>query len=297
MVERFIKLQQPVCAALIELQRQDLMPQDNEVSTLEVYRAVMEPLAEITDSIGGEKHITFSAVRPLIYKLYNSYLKVNTSDASVGKEMKTVMCTKLLQYYNSETLGILNITALLDPRFKSLSFLEEVEKVSTRLNVQEKICSLLLESNSTSDDTSGPEAESTNEIGSSSTGATDVIDVTPAAKRKKKQSKFMELLSDMMSSVGSSRDQSVEDRAKSELLRYMEDSSYDGTVTLLQWWHQNKQRYPSLCKLALQYLTIPATSVPSERAFSISGHIVRAKRACLLPENVQMLVFLAENLP
>ena len=138
MVERFIKLQQPVCAALIEFQRQDLMPQDNEVSTLEVYRAVMEPLAEITDSNGGEKHITFSAVRPLIYKLYNSYLKVNTSDASVGKEMKTVMSTKLLQYYNSETLGILNITALLDPSFKSLSFLEEVEKVSTRLNVQEK---------------------------------------------------------------------------------------------------------------------------------------------------------------
>ena len=42
---------------------------------------------------------------------------------------------------------------------------------------------------------------------------------------------------------------------------------------------------------------MPVTSVLSERAFSISGHIVRAKRACFLPENVQMLVFLAENLP
>ena len=52
--------------------------------------------------------------------------------------MKTVMCTKLLQYYNSQTLDTLNNAALLDPRFKSLSFLEEVEKVSTRLNVQEK---------------------------------------------------------------------------------------------------------------------------------------------------------------
>ena len=60
---------------------------------------------------------------------------------------------------------------------------------------------------------------------------------------------------------------------------------------------ENKPRYPNLCKLALHCLTIPATSVPSEWAFSISGNIVRAKRACLLPEYVQMLVFLVENLP
>ena len=104
-----------------------------------------------------------------------------------------------------------------------------------------------------------------------------MIDVTPAAKRKK-QSKFMELLSDVMcSAAASSANQTVEDRAKIELQQYMEDSSYVDTVTPLKWWHHNKQRYPNLCKLALHYFTIPATSVPSERAFSISGHIVRAK--------------------
>ena len=41
---------------------------------------------------------------------------------------------------------------------------------------------------------------------------------------------------------------------------------------------------------------IPATSVPSERAFSIAGHIVNEKRACLLPETVNMMVFLGEIL-
>ena len=127
MVERFIKLQQSVCAALIELQRQDLMPHDNEVTTMEVYEAVMKPIADITDLIGGEKLFTFSAVRPLIYKLYNSYLKVNTTDNPVGKAMKPAMHNKLLQYYNKQTLDILNIAAFLDTRFKSLSFLEEVE--------------------------------------------------------------------------------------------------------------------------------------------------------------------------
>ena len=38
-------------------------------------------------------------------------------------------------------------------------------------------------------------------------------------------------------------------------------------------------------------------STPSERLFSTAGDIINAKRACLDPENVSMLCFLAENLP
>ena len=43
------------------------------------------------------------------------------------------------------------------------------------------------------------------------------------------------------------------------------------------------------------HLCVLATSVPSERVFSIAGQVVNARRACLLPDNVNMLVFLAEN--
>ena len=140
MVERFLVLQQPVCAALIELQRQDLMPHDSEVATMEVYRAIMKPIAYITDVIGGEKHVSISEVKPLIYKLRNCYLKINASEKSLEKAMKTAMCNKIVQYYdrNVQSSEILNIAALLDPRFKSLSFLEEEDRIATRLKVQEK---------------------------------------------------------------------------------------------------------------------------------------------------------------
>lgn len=44
------------------------------------------------------------------------------------------------------------------------------------------------------------------------------------------------------------------------------------------------------------WLYVPATSVPSERAFSPASHIINTEHACHLPSSVNMLVFLAENL-
>ena len=101
------------------------MPHDSEVATMEVYWAIMKPITDITDVIGKEKHISISAVRPLIYKLRNCYLKIYASERSLEKVMlevmKTAMCTKLLQYYdhNVKSSKILNIAAFLDLHFKS----------------------------------------------------------------------------------------------------------------------------------------------------------------------------------
>ena len=51
--------------------------------------------------------------------------------------MNTAIHAKLLQYYNSPTLNILNIAVFLDLHFKSSSFLEEKDQVLTNLTVRE----------------------------------------------------------------------------------------------------------------------------------------------------------------
>jgi len=61
--------------------------------------------------------------------------------------------------------------------------------------------------------------------------------------------------------------------------RYIADvitDRYDshGHLDPLVWWKQNATCYPYLASLARKYLTIPATSVPAERAFSLTGHIL-----------------------
>ena len=108
----------------------------------------------------------------------------------------------------------------------------------------------------------------------------------------------MTLLSDVLGTDAAERDAVPMDAAE---MAHREVANYVALGPAqdchpLEWWKENCQKLPLLAKLAKKYLCIPATSAPSERAFSLAGYIANQRRACLLPERVNMLVFLAENL-
>lgn len=64
---------------------------------------------------------------------------------------------------------------------------------------------------------------------------------------------------------------------------------------ILPFWKKHDGQFPYLRTVARKTLSICATSVASERLFSLSGHIVSRKRNALKPQMVNMLVFLAYN--
>ncbi|KAL2077895.1 hypothetical protein ACEWY4_025580 [Coilia grayii] len=72
--------------------------------------------------------------------------------------------------------------------------------------------------------------------------------------------------------------------------RYRSEPSISLEDCPLKWWSEHTAAYPSLAPLAKKYLATPATTVPCERLFSLSGHIVQKKRAALSADNVTRLV-------
>ena len=77
-----------------------------------------------------------------------------------------------------------------------------------------------------------------------------------------------------------------------EVSQYLHSNPMDQDLMLLLLWKKNQQFFPHLSILARKYLAIPASSVPSERVFSLAGNLVSKKRARMSPSNVDMFIFL-----
>ena len=64
------------------------------------------------------------------------------------------------------------------------------------------------------------------------------------------------------------QDEQTLSNAAIELDRYLSEHVLkDQNCDIFEWWKINKHWFPTLYKLTLKYLPIPATSVPSERVF------------------------------
>ena len=49
----------------------------HQIAALECYRAIMEPLVDITEAIGAQKRVTISAIWPLFHKQFKIHLKLS----------------------------------------------------------------------------------------------------------------------------------------------------------------------------------------------------------------------------
>lgn len=86
-----------------------------------------------------------------------------------------------------------------------------------------------------------------------------------------------------------------ERRVDMEIALYKQEQSISIDKNPLEWWKSNVCKYPLISLIARRYMSVQATSVASERVFSVAGDILTAKRSQLAAENVNKLVFLKQN--
>ncbi len=166
------------------------------------------------------------------------------------------------------------MASCLDPRFKM-----EFISADNKPRVKDKVASEMMECQE--------------EMTSCSTEVEhEVAETSHAKKAKKSLGSFFKL-----SGAAANGDSSVtlKDAVDAELSNYL-TPSIDKEQDPLAWWKTHSVSFPHLAKLACKYLSIPATSSPSERVFSASGNIITCQHSSLKPAMVDRLVFLAKNL-
>ncbi len=142
MIYRIVEQQQEISAVLaVDRSKWHLMPSDDDFKVLETL---------VTDALSGEKHVTSSAINPILKHLKEKILKQSESDDAFSTSIKQRILTDISKRYELQN-DLPDIATLLDPRFKD-RYLENKEDII--LQVKEEAITLL------SNTTSSPESES-----------------------------------------------------------------------------------------------------------------------------------------
>jgi hypothetical protein len=77
-----------------------------------------------------------------------------------------------------------------------------------------------------------------------------------------------------------------------EVTKYWNSNDAEESIQPLEWWKTHSTEYPNLSKLAIDYLSIQASSVPCEQLFSVAGQVLCKSRNRLAGESVRASICL-----
>ena len=260
-----------------------LLPDGAEWSVIEELINILEPFAIATTVLSGSSYGTISIVSPLIHK-FCSNLDRKDDDSDNIQQIKTTIRSDLKVRYTGDSAKMLQEAAYLDPRFKHLNFLSDDEKEDTIERIKVKMLLAAESEGSSSSDTSEAEARQSNES----------TDPQPPKKKKKNALNILFNGDDNETLTVPSTVTSTE-KVETELLRYSHEETLDFESDPLEWWKVKCTTYSMLSAQVKRMWTLPASSVRSEEIFSTAGNVLTLKRNRLLPEHVDMLVFLHAN--
>ena len=220
----------------------------------------------MTKRFSGETY-TMSWVLPLIFGMIDKSLASLPEDLAPVATVKDKLNSEIKRRFHLAKLNLSSYEVLvsaLDPRFRALRFLTEVQRSAVHHNVTEK----------------------------ASFGCDDS---PPASQPESTLSSKPAALSLENRLLGEEIDDSGYESITHEVYSYFAEKPIKRNDDPLAWWEVHSSRFPRLAVLAREIHCVPATSTPSERVFSISGIIVDKRRASQSPAMLNALVFLNRN--
>ncbi|KAK0153071.1 Zinc finger BED domain-containing protein 1 [Merluccius polli] len=287
MVCRAAEQQAPVAAVIMEKKLCHLELSTSEWTLMEQVRAVLKPFKTATEALSTDRFPTASAVLPLKYVLL-SHLKPSIGDSAAINDMKTKISTDLEKRYNhdKDAFMLLNTASYLDPHFHRLIHLDRDQQQEVRDKVKSELLVIAEDCGGYEEDEEGAAMAKGTQCTQEKTALSAMGDL------------FGNVYQDAESTDALGRPTvDIGNVLQQEMHIYESETPLPTDSDPLSWWKASgSSKYSHIAPLARRYLSIPGTSVRAERVFSTAGIIVNKKRSALDPENVDRLVFLANNL-
>ncbi|KAL4219493.1 hypothetical protein ACF0H5_022070 [Mactra antiquata] len=259
--------------------------------------SVLEPFKNATEMLSSDTIPTHGLILPALKKL-NKVLSISSDDIDMIKDIKTVMNTQLQD--RTTDMDATLIACKLTPSIRHMSFSTEEEKLRAVELLNEELlkCFCAQSNNKQENPTQNTEHHDMNnndpplpnmnivddneindvlltEGGELPVAKKIKLDCTLSSEEKHVKSEPTSWLDDIIF-IEEINAPDNRDLAAKELNSYLMEPSVTN-LSALDWWKQNHFKYPKMALLAKKYLAIPASSVSSERIFSLTGNIISKK--------------------
>ncbi|XP_077272750.1 E3 SUMO-protein ligase ZBED1-like isoform X2 [Temnothorax americanus] len=264
MLDRFIKLADIISPILLQSPLAPPMLSASELQTTKEFAELLKPFEDATHIICGEMYLTASKAIPIVHTIKNKLTSSNP-DTKIGIHFKQELIKQLLKRFEHiEKVTPLAIATICDPRFKNLHFSDKVACSQAVNKITRMINATKQQSNEQ-----------------------NVCAELSTAKRDDFWAFHENLAADDQSKRIANRDN---DAMPDDLKYYLNQPTITLNESPLKYWSMHP--HSALQDIAMKYLSIIATSVPSERLFSKAGNIMTDNRSRLTGDHLQHLLFL-----
>jgi len=256
----------------------------------------LRPFLDITEMMSSAAYPTLSMIIPVLDGLQDLLLATTGGLDVLQAIFSAAVDTRFGDVF---TDGELCAATLVDPRFKSVLFTTDArKKKAVESTLDQIVRAVSPEGVSTGSPTATAASIASSIIPTPTTPVRSAPIAPPMAPIKRGiWDKFDRVVA---GSPGALQPDTLASRSRESLQReldhYLQEPLIHRTKgNPLQWWADNRSRFPAVATLAQQLLCIPATSVPSERLFSKAGDVITKKRNSLDPLKAKKIIFLMEN--
>lgn len=232
MLERFLTLEEYVYPVMSKCANMPDMLSRTEISVLKDLVALMSPVASVINEISGENYPTCSIIIPIIHCMTAAITDCIIT-TEIGNSIPNQFQTSLLNQINNkfhhlESIRIMAISTILDPRFKRLHFKSALAASNAIQDIDNKLRKI-----------SGYEKRKTKE--------NDQNDVNTKSGNLWQ---FHDNLVIKNKDLADTESQNL----NLELKQYLYQPVIKRSENVFNYWESLKHAFPILSKLALQYL-------------------------------------------
>lgn len=238
---------------------------DQDANNMKILMSSLKPFKVAVTSLCSDKSCCISVALPLVKGL----LKMMTSVTEAKEPLTQHLIDGLIARFSKiEEIEWIATATLLDPRFKRYEFAEKNVIDKATESVVAEISAWIEPVQENSLNTSEPSASDT---------FWDYLDVITGNGEAKKQAQ-------------------IPPSANRELQCYLDATPIPRKEDALFYWKQHKEVLPNLYKVALKYLSVPITAIPTDRLFTKDEDSFFHKTCRIKSKHINMILFLNRNM-